>query len=84
MNLIYHCILKYDDILIFGMFHIKMSCIFVFIANTESVISLYFLSQIFKAVKEFPKLCFLVSTNRTNLHLMFAGHQLRNNICQFL
>ena len=53
-----YCILNYDDNLIFVMCYIKISCIFVFFANVESVISWYFLSQFFEEVKELHKVKF--------------------------
>ena len=50
-----YCTLNYDDNLIIIMIYIKMSCIIVYIANFDSVVSWYFLSQIFEAVKELNK-----------------------------
>ena len=80
----FYCILNYNDSFIFVMFHIKMSCIIIFLTNIESVISWYFLSQFFEAVKEFHKVRFSISISRTTLHLIFVGHQVRNNTCQCL
>ena len=51
MDKIYHCILTYNNILIFFIFQIEFSSI-IFLINIESMFSLYFLSQSFEAVKE--------------------------------
>ena len=48
--------LTYDDNLILDTFYIKISCVIVFLTNTESVIYWYCLSQFFEAVKELHKL----------------------------
>ena len=79
----YHCILNYDDIIILDMFHIKISSI-IFLTKSESMISWYFLSNVFEAFKECHKLRFSILINRTNLHLLFLGHQVRENTCQCL
>ena len=55
----YHYILNYNNIIIFVIFQIEVSSI-IFIINFESMLSLYFLSQVFESVKEFHKLCFII------------------------
>ena len=80
MDIIYHCILNYNDILVFVMFQIKMSSI-IFLTNFESVLSWYFMSPFFEAVKEFCKFRFQILINRTTLHLLFVGHHIIKNIC---
>ena len=84
VNIMYYCILNYDDNLIFVMFYIIISCIIVFLINFESVFSWCFLSQFFEAVKELHKFRFSISINRTTLHLLFVGHQVRKNTWQCL
>ena len=56
----------------------------VFLTNSESVISWYFLPQFFEAVKELHKVLFPILINRTNLHILFVGQQVRKNTCQCL
>ena len=58
--------------------------IIIFLTNFESLLSLYFLSQFFEAVKEFGKFCFLILINRTTLCFLFVGYQVRKNTCQRL
>ena len=53
INRMYYCILNSDDNIIFVTFSIKMSCIIVFLTNSESVISWYFMSQLFWGSKRF-------------------------------
>ena len=53
-----------------------------FLTNFESMLSLYLLSHCFEAVKEFHKFHVSISINRTTLHLLFVGHQVRKNTCQ--
>ena len=50
-----YSLLKYDDNLILVLFSIKMSFIIVFFNISESVMSCYFMSQFFEAVKELNK-----------------------------
>ena len=57
----FYFILNYNDNIIFFMFYIKFFCIVFFLTNVESVISSYFLSQFFEALKELHKLQFLIS-----------------------
>ena len=50
----------------------------------ESVISWDFKSQCFEEVKELHKLWFSILINKTNLHLLFVGYQVRKNTYQCL
>ena len=58
-----YCPLNYDDYLILDMFYIKISCIIVFLTNTESVISWILSVTIFEAVEELHKLRSLILIN---------------------
>ena len=51
-----YCPLNYDYDLSFVMLYIKTLCIIISLTNFQSVISWYFLLQIFKGVKELHKL----------------------------
>ena len=77
MNIICHFIFNYDDNLIFVMFYIKISGIIIFFTNFESVISWYYLPQVFEAVKKLHKLQFTIWINRTNLRFLFVGQKVR-------
>ena len=79
----YHCIFNYNDILIFAIFQIKISPI-ILLKNIKYLLSLYFLSLFFEAVKEFHKYSFLILINRTTLYFIFFGRQVRKNACQYL
>ena len=83
MDIIYHFILKYNYIPFFSFLILEYLLLF-FLNNFESMISLYFLSQLFEAVKELHRSRFLFLVNRTILNLLFVGHQVRKNICQCL
>ena len=39
---------------------------------------------IFEAIKEFHNFCLYISIYRTTLNLLFVGHQVRKNTCQYL
>ena len=54
-----------------------MSCIIVFITNSESVISWYNMPQFSEAVKELYELLFVILINRITLNLLFVGYQVR-------
>ena len=55
------------------MFYNEMSCIIIFLTNSESVVSWYFPSPFFEAVKELHEVIFPISVNRTNPRLIFSG-----------
>ena len=84
MNIMCYCILNYGNNLIFDIYYINLSCIIVFFTNLESVISWYFLSDFFEAVKELHKVWFPISINRNNLNFPFVGQQVRKSTCQCL
>ena len=50
---------------------------YFFLANIESVIYWYFVSQFFKVVKDLHKLWFLILINKTTPNLIFVGHQIK-------
>ena len=69
--------------LFYLIFQIEISSI-IFLTNLESVLSLYFTLKCFEVVKEFHKFRPLILINRTTLHLIFVGHQVRKNTCKCL
>ena len=76
MDKMYHCILNYNDIIIFVIFQIKKILLF-FLTHFESMLSFFFCHNFLEAVKEFHKFRFYISINRTTLLLLFVGHQVR-------
>ena len=70
-----YCLLNYNGSLLFVVFYIKLSRNFIFPTKSESVISLYFLTQFFEAVKEFHNLQFRSTTTFTNTLLPLPQHR---------
>ena len=57
--------LTYDDIIILVTFFIKISCIFVFLTNIESVIYCYFMSQFLKQSNKYINFYFKFRSTST-------------------
>ena len=66
MYIMFHFRFKYDGNIIFVRFYMKMSPIIIFLSNFKSVISWYFLSHFFEAVKESHIVQFTIFSN-TNI-----------------